>query len=57
MELLQLRQYHLLAARQAQLYHLEAPTHMGHLLLLLLHPQAHMLLQVLHPTGAHKVVA
>ena len=54
MELLQLRQYHRLTA---QLYHLEARIHMGHLLLLLLHPQAHMLLQVLHPTGAHKVVA
>ena len=50
MELLQLRQYHRLAALQAQL-------HMGHLLLLQLHPQAHMLLQVLHPTGAHQVVA
>ena len=57
MELLQLHQYHRLAARQAQLYHLEALIHMGHLLLLLLHPQAHMLLQVLHPTGVRKVVA
>ena len=57
MELLQLRQYHRLAALQAQLYHLEAPIHMGRLLLLPLHPQAHMLLPVLHPTVVHQVVA
>ena len=57
MELLQLRQYHRLVALQAQFYHLEAPTHMGLILLQQLHPQAHMLLQVLHPTAAHQVVA
>ena len=57
MELLQLRQYHRLVALQAQLYHLEAPIHMGHPLLLQLRPLVHMLLQVRHPTAAHKVVA
>ena len=57
MELLQLRQYHRLVALQAQLYHLEALIHMGHLLLLQLHPQVHMLLQVRHPTVDHQVVA
>ena len=57
MELLQLRQYHRLAALQAQPYHLEAPIHMGHLLLLQLRPQVHMQFQVRHPTAAHKVVA